>query len=1723
MNVKRLSKRTLATLLSVLLLLSTLVVGTVTTTNAVENEFTPGSKLYLKPNADWLNDNAKFVAYFFNSENGDSQNEWVEMKQVSNDTSAYEVTVPSANTYDRVNFARYNPSVSTYNWTDSRPWNQTKVQAKADGNMCVITDDKDGDDYAPYWKNYINIASNTVFYFDNSVVDYSNVKTANSSKLRVLFVTEDSHVYVSGGFSSDNIVSNSNKLINRNIGNDLSSYTSWSNVKSIMFVQMKNTTSASTSGLKDYSDFFDNNDSIKTDVVNKYTGSFSNNFVTSSGTRCLFVPSENNGDPLTGKILGTGNSALNFDQNIKVIIDGTYSTSNASVTANYYYQSSQSGTSEGNYTADNSNAFKACYFTNVSLTATPNSGYSFGGFYSDNECTQSVNSSYTVYSENTIYAKFTSSGSSEESTPAPSTAEPSTEASTPAPTAAPTEAATESEEAGTFNFYAEGTHQTKTSKIFFERPGGDWATEGATNKVFILLYTDDSIYSVKLDKVDNALLNSRSARSIMDNAQNVNSNLTWTDITDIAFIELEPSNSHPSSHFENKELVNGVSYSTTNKSTGETTDHKFSGFSAGTAVNAETAADNGIACYTAKYSTAISDGGQVKYHYFTPATTDNGSTVNKTTLDKDNGPYNLAQNVYVPNYGGSVSIVSYVASNSEVKSQNNSDAIYNSSNTPVNFNAAYTSTVTLTATPFTNYLFGGWYSNQECTTQLSSKTTYTYTVRSDNNVYAKFTKSDGSDPDVRTIAVNTPENGSVSAKANDSSQNLPYIGEVGTSVTLTAYPDAGYKFDGFYNEAGTEEISTDNPYTYTISENKTFTAKFSLKSNTNLTQTASVIGTGGAATVSGDGNTWTSSISVASGTSVKFKAAPAEGYEFYGWYTTSTGSGMPLSSEAEFTFTAYTANTLYAKFASEKPNADSSDNALKNNKSRKINATSLSAQAQAYYQNEAPVVSDTYKNSSGGVYQTFLNLSTAESNDSTNSYDVAQDNSLYTALYDIMSSTHTHGVSYPAYGNNSLAHYWLTTDTSAENAADARGVYTLFYSDADCYNHKDMQREHIWPKSKASFLMKTGLGGSDLHHLRPAYGKLNLLKLNWGFASIQDGSDWINTRTLTVPETNHTSLWRAEKNGETFIDVKKDVRGDVARILLYIYTRWKQPNLYSDIVDSEGNPDSTRLPELDPDDKADSGERIIYDLPTLLEWMEEDPVSEWEMKRNDLTQDVQGNRNVFIDYPELAWLIFDKNNDLPKDMDTPSGMARKTTAEQITSTDMEKNSDSRTYNDKIALDFETISGNGAAEITAYNNTTGKAVKNGDIVDRGDNITYTIIPDQSTIGNIKEFSSDESSSSNTIVNPETDKAYSFTKQAGYYSGSANIAYKKDRIQVSLSSGACEVSIKVNSKTSSGGSGGSGSGMVVVRTGATTIIESGDTVANGAKVNLTLTPDYGSRFYGLTYGGKSINIDGTLTSENSYTATGEISNQTYTLKKINGTESYSFTTTLDCSGSTTREKKFTVYFAQTFNAGNGDPEKPKHINNKGMRPNSDDPMGLETDFTGNFEICGVQKKIVTGEEDNKAMRFVSVIDKDILAKAESYGYVIGKTNTPVEKVDGKNDYKPINRLSYALVKDGANTLTVNCTNTDNTIAGKYGKCTTGIDDTDYKYITVAIHNIQEAGEDTTIVARPYVVLKDDFVRTGAPKVIYGQYVDFSTGENYCSCSTSYSNLENLASAQ
>ena len=75
------------------------------------NEDMKTNKLYLKPNSNWLQDGARFAAYFFGA--GDT---WVSMTYVSE--NVYEVTIPTGG-YTSVIFVRMDPSKTSNDWNST--------------------------------------------------------------------------------------------------------------------------------------------------------------------------------------------------------------------------------------------------------------------------------------------------------------------------------------------------------------------------------------------------------------------------------------------------------------------------------------------------------------------------------------------------------------------------------------------------------------------------------------------------------------------------------------------------------------------------------------------------------------------------------------------------------------------------------------------------------------------------------------------------------------------------------------------------------------------------------------------------------------------------------------------------------------------------------------------------------------------------------------------------------------------------------------------------------------------------------------------------------------------------------------------------------------------------------------------------------------------------------------------------------------------------------------------------------------------------------------------------------------------------------------------------------------------------------------------------------------------------------------------------------------------
>ena len=126
--------------------------------------------------------------------------------------------------------------------------------------------------------------------------------------------------------------------------------------------------------------------------------------------------------------------------------------------------------------------------------------------------------------------------------------------------------------------------------------------------------------------------------------------------------------------------------------------------------------------------------------------------------------------------------------------------------------------VTVTATSADGYHFVAWMNG---TTQVSTNTTYEFTVTGDITLTATF---EANDPQVTYYNVTVS-----SANTDMGNVSSTHSGQVAenTEVTVTATPAEGYRFINWVNAEGTV-VSTDNPYTFTVTGDITLVATFEL-------------------------------------------------------------------------------------------------------------------------------------------------------------------------------------------------------------------------------------------------------------------------------------------------------------------------------------------------------------------------------------------------------------------------------------------------------------------------------------------------------------------------------------------------------------------------------------------------------------------------------------------------------------------------------------------------------------------------------------------------------------------------------------------------------------------------------------------------------------------------------------------------------------------------------
>ncbi|MDB2386930.1 endonuclease [Shewanella sp.] len=167
-------------------------------------------------------------------------------------------------------------------------------------------------------------------------------------------------------------------------------------------------------------------------------------------------------------------------------------------------------------------------------------------------------------------------------------------------------------------------------------------------------------------------------------------------------------------------------------------------------------------------------------------------------------------------------------------------------------------------------------------------------------------------------------------------------------------------------------------------------------------------------------------------------------------------------------------------------------------------------------------------------------------------------------------------------------------------------------------------REHVWAKSHG-FPSQSQWGFTDAHHLRPSDTGINSKRSNNDFGECKDTGEEVefNGKGTGNYLDKATDCW----------EPRDEVKGDVARMIMYMDTRYQGTDNAT-----------TKMPDLVIVDRltttAEDGEPLIGTLCALYEWNKLDAVDTYEQNRNNQIYKYQGNRNPFIDRPELVQAIY---------------------------------------------------------------------------------------------------------------------------------------------------------------------------------------------------------------------------------------------------------------------------------------------------------------------------------------------------------------------------------------------------------------------------------------------------------------------------------------------------
>lgn len=176
-----------------------------------------------------------------------------------------------------------------------------------------------------------------------------------------------------------------------------------------------------------------------------------------------------------------------------------------------------------------------------------------------------------------------------------------------------------------------------------------------------------------------------------------------------------------------------------------------------------------------------------------------------------------------------------------------------------------------------------------------------------------------------------------------------------------------------------------------------------------------------------------------------------------------------------------------------------------------------------------------------------------------------------------------------------------------------------------------MQREHAVPKSwwKSNNDVEYTPAYTDMWNLYPSDGPANQAKSNYPLGIAQSFTFDNGVSKVGVPVEGVGG-----GAGKVF-EPADDYKGDFARAFFYMATVYDDlPWVSAGVTGLYNMYERNAWPTLKE-----------WAVEMLLDWSRRDPVSDKEIARNDAVETQQGNRNPFIDFPELAEFVWGKRMD----------------------------------------------------------------------------------------------------------------------------------------------------------------------------------------------------------------------------------------------------------------------------------------------------------------------------------------------------------------------------------------------------------------------------------------------------------------------------------------------